>query len=249
LLTTNVLSPWVRSPARELESQGLQLLGPVPEGCSSILTPAALYFVANLDRVFRFRRSRLIQAWDEPRGSAGPIDWPAAAIPDDLQHRRFALTGPSDRKLVIKALNSGADYYLADFGDSSSATWEATIQGQANLRDAIDESLEYTDPASGTHYQLNDQVATLIVRPRGWRMDEQHLLVDGRPVSASLFDFGLFFYHNAQRLVFRGKRPCFYLPEMENQLAARLWSEVFQRAERDRNLVPGSIHASVSLPK
>lgn len=250
MLTTSTHSPQVHQPLI-LESQGIQLLGPVREGFGAILTPAALYFVANLQRVFHRRRTRLLvsdQSFGPPQSDLRQGDWRPVSIPDDLQNRRFELTGPSDRKTVINALNSGADCYLADFGDSSAATWDATIQGQINLRDAIDGILEYTDPITGTHYTLNDQIATLIVRPRGWQLDEQHLLVDGRAVSASLFDFGLFFYHNAQRLVFRGKRPCFYLPEMESQLEAELWNDVFQRAQRDRNIAEGTIHVTDSLP-
>ncbi len=245
VLTTSVHSPLVHPPLTVIESQGIQLLGPVRQGFGSILTPAALCFVANLHRVFQARRSRLLQSSQPSRQR----QWPPTAIPDDLQNRRFQVTGPSDCQTVINALNSGADFYLADFGDSNAATWDATIQSQINLRDAIDGTLAHHDAISGEQFRLNESTATLIVRPRGWRLDEQHLLVDGRPVAASLFDFGLFFYHNAQRLVFRGNRPCFFIPEMENEVEADLWKAVFQRAQRDRNIAQGTIEVIASLPR
>ena len=218
-------TPMPNSPSlSDLASQHIMLLGPVREGFETILTPAALRFVANLQRLFHHRREELLRARvaRQERLDAGELptflpetqsirdsQWQVAPIPPDLQDRRVEITGPVDRKMVINALNSGANCFMADFEDSHSPTWDATIQGQINLADAIDGTIHYTDPASGKHYKLNTQVATLMVRPRGWHLEEKHFLVDGRPVSASLFDFGLFFFHNAQRLIFQGNAALF----------------------------------------
>jgi malate synthase len=261
-MMTSILQPLNPHTLSSLESEGIQLRGPAPAGFDEILTPAALRFVANLQRLFHERRMALLAARRErqQRLDAGELpdflpqtqairagDWRVAPIPADLQDRRVEITGPVDRKMVINALNSGANCYMADFEDSHSPTWEATIEGQINLRDAIDGTIEYVHPETGKHYTLNPQVATLIVRPRGWHLEEKHLRVDGRPVSASLFDFGLFFFHNAQRLIFKGKRPYFYLPKLESHLEARLWNDVFARAQRDRGITPGTIRATVLI--
>ena len=152
-------------------------------------------------------------------------------MPADLQDRRVEITGPVDRKMVINALNSGAKMYMADFEDSHSPTWEATIEGQINLRDAVRGTIEYTN-AEGKQYALDKQTATLLVRPRGWHLEEKHVLVDGQPMSAGMFDFGLYFFHNAQALMEKGSGPYFYLPKLESHLEARLWNDVFNRPRR-----------------
>ena len=173
-------------------------------------------------------------------------DWRVAPIPHDLLDRRVEITGPVDRKMVINALNSGARMYMADFEDSHSPTWEGTLQGQVNLRDAVRGAIDYLSP-DGKHYTLNRTTATLLVRPRGWHLPEKHLLVDGRPMSGSLFDFGLYLYHNVQQLLGRGTGPYFYLPKLESHLEARLWNEVFVWAQRDLGLPIGTIKATVLI--
>ena len=153
--------------------------------------------------------------------------WTVAAAPADLNDRRVEITGPVERKMMINALNSGARVFMADFEDALSPPWANVIGGQANCIDAVRRTLEYTSP-DGKRYQLADQLATLVVRPRGWHLEEKHVLVDGQPMSASLFDFGLYFFHNARELLDRGSGPYFYLPKLENHLEARLWNEVFR---------------------
>ncbi len=262
MIRINSNRPLIKDTLSELESEGIELRGPVPAEFESILAPAALRFVANLQRLFLARRRELLAARAERQigSDAGEMpnflpetkwiregDWRVAPIPEDLQDRRVEIMGPVDRKMVINALNSGANCFMADFEDSHSPTWEATLRGQINLRDAIDGTIEYTNQVNGKHFSLNSQVATLIVRPRGWHLEEKHLLVDGRPISASLFDFGLFFFHNAQRLIFKGQRPYFYLPKLESHLEARLWNDVFVRAQRDRGIPQGMIRATVLI--
>ena len=173
-------------------------------------------------------------------------DWRVAPVPADLQDRRVEITGPVDRKMMINAFNSGASAFMADFEDSLSPTWENLLEGQLNLTDAIDRtiSLEQED---GRVYRLQERVATLLVRPRGWHLPEKHLLVDGQPVSASLFDFGLHVFHNARRLLERGSGPYFYLPKLESHLEARLWNEVFLRAQESLGIPRGSIKATVLI--
>jgi len=167
-------------------------------------------------------------------------------VPADLQDRRVEITGPVDRKMVINALNSGARMYMADFEDSHSPTWEATLQGQLNLRDAVRGTIDYTAP-DGKRYTLGPKPATLLVRPRGWHLLEKHVQVDGAPVSASLFDFALFFFHNAHELLKRGTGPYFYLPKLENHLEARLWNEVFLMAQEELGIPRGTIKATVLI--
>src|SRR6266852_2584340 len=146
-------------------------------------------------------------------------DWKVASIPNDLRNRRVEITGPVDRKMIINALNSGANVFMADFEDSNSPTWTNNLDGHVNLRDAVNRSITYTSP-EGKSYKLNEKIATLLVRPRGWHLDEKHFLVDGKPISGSLFDFGLFFFHNARNLMDRGTGPYFYLPKLESHLEA-----------------------------
>ena len=173
-------------------------------------------------------------------------DWRVAPAPDDLQDRRVEITGPTDRKMVINALNSGAKIFMADFEDANSPTWENLVEGQANLIDAIERRIEFSSP-EGKNYRLKDKVATLVVRPRGWHLPEKHFLVDGEQVSGSLFDFGLYFFHNCQRLLTKGSGPYFYLPKLESHLEARLWNDVFTFAEAELNVKHGSTKATVLI--
>ena len=241
--------------------EGAQITGPVSGQFAEILTPEASEFVASLAREFGERRRQLLAQRDErqrkldtgqmpdflPETAAIRREsWRVASIPDDLLDRRVEITGPVDRKMVINALNSGANVYMADFEDSHSPAWEETIQGQINLRDAIDGTITFTNP-NGKFYQLNETIATLMVRPRGWHLDEKHMLVGGEPVSASLFDFGLFFFHNARKLLDKGSGPYFYLPKLENHREARLWNDVFVFAQDALGIPQGSIRATVLI--
>ncbi len=173
-------------------------------------------------------------------------EWMVAPAPADLRNRRVEITGPTDAKMLINALNSGATGYMADFEDSNAPTWQNMVEGQANLREAVRRALTFRNP-DGREYHLNDTVATLLVRPRGWHLVEKHLLVDDAPISASLFDFGLFTFHNAQALQEMGSNPYFYLPKMQSHLEARLWNDVFDDAEQTLGLAPGSIRATVLI--
>ena len=170
-----------------------------------------------------------------------------APLPKDLLDRRVEITGPTDRKMVINALNSGANVFMADFEDANTPSWDNLIEGQINLRDAVRRTITFDDPASGKHYQLNAKTAVLLVRPRGWHLPEAHLLVDGAPMSGSLFDFGLYFFHNAKELLARGSGPYFYLPKMESRHEAKLWNEVFLESQRQLGLKPGTIKATVLI--
>jgi len=242
--------------------EGVEVLGPFVADQASVLTPAALAFVALLQRRFGKRRAALMKrrrevqdkldaGWlpdfpaetAELRGS----EWTVAPIPADLRDRRVEITGPVDRKMIINALNSGASVFMADFEDSCSPTWRNLIEGQKNLVDAIERTIEFVSPENGKVYRLNERVATLMVRPRGWHLSEKHVLVDGEPVSASLFDFGLFFFHGARRLLARGTGPYFYLPKLESHLEARLWSDVFRAAQEELGLPHGTIRATVLI--
>ena len=159
-------------------------------------------------------------------------EWTVAPLPADILDRRVEITGPVDRKMIINALNSGAKVFMADFEDSNTPTWNNLLDGQINLRDAIRRTITFADPATGKQYKLNDKAAVLFVRPRGWHLEERHVLVDGEPMSGSLFDFGLYFFHNAKELLARGSGPYFYLPKMESHLEARLWNDIFLRAQK-----------------
>jgi len=240
---------------------GIVLPAEQPNLYDRILTPAAVGFVAHLHRKYEERRRACMKARTErqARLDAGETfgflpetrsiresEWTVGPIPKDLQDRRVEITGPTERKMVINALNSGASTFMADFEDSLTPSWDNVIQGQINLRQAVDRSIGFKN-GDGKCYTLNEKTATLIVRPRGWHLLEEHMLVDGDPVSASLFDFGLFFFHNAEKLVAQGSGPYFYLPKIECHLEARLWDHVFNEAETRMNLPRGTIKATVLI--
>jgi malate synthase len=240
---------------------GVQIVGPQVQAADKVLTPGALRFLAQLARRFAAPREQLLRqravvqaklddGWSPdflPETEAiRRGDWKVAPVPADLQDRRVEITGPVDRKMVINALNSGARMYMADFEDAHSPTWDATLQGQLNLQDAIRGTIDYTGPDS-KRYTLGPNRATLLVRPRGWHLVEKHVRVDGEPVSASLFDFGLFFYHNAHELLKQGTGPYFYLPKLENHLEARLWNDVFLMAQEELGIPAGTIKATVLI--
>lgn len=240
--------------------EGIQVTGPVTPEIAEILSPDALSFLVKLSRAFSDTRQDLLQRRLERQAEfdAGKKpdflpetehirngDWTILSVPHDLQDRRVEITGPSgDRKMVINALNSGAKAFMADFEDANSPTWTNTIQGQINMRDAINRTIDYVSP-EGKKYALHDEIATLIVRPRGWHLDEKHVLVDGKPISGSLFDFGLYFFHNAKNLLVKGSGPYFYLPKLESHLEARLWNDVFVLAQDELGIPQGTIKATV----
>jgi malate synthase len=243
-------------------TEGVNVLGPLAEGYDEILTDEALSFVALLARTFTDRVHERLTARSErqARFDAGEKpdflpetaevregDWTVSPLPEDLLDRRVEITGPVDRKMIINALNSGADVFMADFEDSNAPTWSNCIDGQINLRDAIRGTIEFHDPARGKHYALNDEVATLLVRPRGWHLFEQHVTVDGNPVPAGLFDFGLYFFHNAEALRSNGTGPYFYLPKLESHLEARLWNDAFCLAQDTLGVPRGTIKATVLI--
>ncbi|MDA4131185.1 MAG: malate synthase A [Thaumarchaeota archaeon] len=229
---------------------------------SEVLTDDALELVVRLHRQFSEQREKLLQQRKERQkqfdlglrpnflaetAEVRNSDWRVGSIPKDLMDRRVEITGPSgDTKMVINAFNSGANVYMADFEDAQSPTWENTIQGQINMSDAVERKIAFKSP-EGKDYKLNEKIATLIVRPRGWHLLEKHVLVDGQPVSASLFDFSLFFFHNARKLLNAGSGPYYYLPKLESHLEARLWNEVFSFAEKELGLPTGTIKATVLI--
>jgi malate synthase len=225
------------------------------------LTPEALAFVEELVREFaptraellrrRVDRQKRIEAGEMPdflpeTADVRSGDWTVAPIPADLQDRRVEITGPVERKMVINALNSGANVFMADFEDSNSPTWNNSVEGQINLRDAVNGDITFTNPA-GKHYSLNENTAVLMVRPRGWHLSEKHVLLDGEPIPASLFDFGLYFYHNARALLDNGTGPYFYLPKLQSHMEARLWNDVFVTAQDALGVPQGSIRATVLI--
>src|SRR5512133_1687613 len=226
-----------------------------------VLAPEAVAFVHDLERRFGARRRKLLDARAErqERLDAGELpaflpetrelresEWAIEPVPPPLLDRRVEITGPTDRKMVINALNSGARMFMADFEDANSPTWHNMVEGQANLVDAIDRTIEFESP-DGKSYRLNDEVATLLVRPRGWHLVERHFKVDGQPVSASLLDFGLYLFHNGRRLLDRGTGPYLYLPKLESHLEARLWNDVFAHTEDALELPRGTIRVTVLI--
>ena len=241
---------------------GVEILGTRDEQTDEILTPEALQFIVGLERRFGATRRELLaaradrqarlDAGERPDFLARTADirkanWTVAPLPADLLDRRVEITGPVDRKMIINALNSGANVFMADFEDSNTPTWSNLIEGQSNLRDAVRRTISYTDPATGKAYQLNPKTAVLLVRPRGWHLPEKHVVVDGKPMSGSLFDFGLFFWHNAKEQLARGTGPYFYLPKLESHLEARLWNQVFLHAQESLGIKPGTIKATVLI--
>jgi malate synthase len=241
--------------------QGIDIKAPVTDAYSEILSPAALAFVARLHRKFDARRRELLEArvrrqqeivdgkmpdFLSQTADIRAKEWKVAPIPADLQDRRVEITGPVDRKMIINALNSGASVFMADFEDSNSPTWDNNISGQYNLRDAVNGTISFSSP-EGKQYRLNEKIATLLVRPRGWHLVEKHVLIDGQPASASIFDFALYFFHNVQRLVSNGTGPYFYLPKMESHLEARLWNDVFNEAQDALGTPRGTIRATVLI--
>jgi len=240
--------------------QDIQVSGRVTADFAQILTPQALEFVARLHRAFEPRRQELLarRAARQKEFDAGKLpdflpetrqvregDWKVAAQPKDMLDRRVEITGPTDRKMVINALNSGASTFMADFEDANCPTWHNMLDGQLNLRDAVRRTISLQ--SGGKHYQLKDQTAVLIPRPRGWHLDEKHVLVDGEPVSGGIFDFALFFFHNAKELLARGSGPYFYLPKMESHLEARLWNDIFVAAQHELGIPRGTIRATALI--
>ncbi|MBX3468134.1 MAG: malate synthase A [Planctomycetes bacterium] len=240
----------------------LEVTAAIPAGCEQVLSAEALAFVAGLVEAFGARRAALLRrrAERQARFDAGDLpdfladtaevragDWRCAPAPAELLDRRVEITGPVDRKMVINALNSGANVFMADFEDSNAPTWENCIRGQQNLIDAVRRTIRHDDPRTGKHYALNERTAVLFVRPRGWHLPEKHLRVAGEPAPASLVDFGLFFFHNARELVARGTAPYFYLPKLESHLEARLWNDVFTWAQAELGLPRGTIKATVLI--
>ncbi len=242
-------------------SIAMEILAPVEGRGEAILTPDALDFVARLHGELDPERGRLLRRRAErqaeldagvrPDFLAETLDdrdgeWQVAPAPADLQDRRVEITGPVERKMMINALNSGATGFMADFEDANSPTWRNVVEGQANLVDAVEGTLAFDSP-EGREYRLNEERATLIVRPRGWHLPEKHVAIEGEPVSASLFDFGLFVFHNAERLLERGSGPYLYLPKLESHLEARLWRDAFRIAEDTLGLDRGTIKATVLI--
>jgi len=239
---------------------GLVVNGPMRPEYSEILTPEALAFVAELVERFEPQRQELLkrrqQRWDELKAGRLPDfdpatahiragDWQVAPAPADFRNRRTEITGPVDRKMVINALNSGAQVFMADFEDANAPLWDNVVQGQINLRDAIRRTIELV--TDGKEYRLNDKTAVLAVRARGWHLDEKHVTYSGKPISGGMFDFGLYFFHNAKELLARGSGPYFYLPKLQHHLEARLWNDIFVYAQDRLGVPQGSIRATVLI--
>lgn len=248
---------------KQTTSQKLKIVGELTEEAKEILTPEALEFLVSLHEKFNTRRKELLQrrAERQKRLDAGEKldflsetrqvregDWTIAPLPQDLQDRRVEITGPAvDRKMVINALNSGAKMFMACFEDASTPTWENMIAGQINMRDSIRRTIEFTQESNGKTYKLKDQTAVLLVRPRGLHLLEKNVLVNDEPMSGSLFDFGLYFFHNAKEALSRGTGPYFYLPKLESHLEARLWNDVFVFSQDYLGIPQGTIKATVLI--
>lgn len=253
----------IASPAaakRENLPKGVEIRALALPEYASVVTPDALAFIAKLHRNFESRRQELLarRVLRQKEFDAGKLpdflgetagvrssEWAIVPQPRDLLDRRVEITGPTDRKMVINALNSGASTFMADFEDANCPIWANMIEGQANLRDAVRRTIDFEQ--GGKKYRLNDQIAVLIPRPRGWHLDEKHVLVDGRQVSGGIFDFALYFFHNTRELLARGSGPYFYLPKIESHLEARLWNEIFTSAEDELGVPRGTIKATVLI--
>jgi len=252
----------INSDSSSSSDTGISVSGPMNSGFDDILTQEALEFIASLEKRFGDERRRLIEARAvyQEKLDAGEKphflpetakiregDWTIRNVPADLQDRRVEITGPVDRKMVINALNSGAKVFMADFEDATSPTWNGMIQGQINLRDAVRRDITFEDPRRGKSYALGDSPATLLVRPRGWHLEEAHITLDGRPVSGSLVDFGLYFFHNIKEMLRRNTGPYFYLPKLENHHEAKLWNDVFVAAQEALGVPLGTIKVTVLI--
>ena len=238
---------------------GVEIRAPISHEFASIVTPEAITFVAFLQRGFGQRRDEILKARAKRQAAldAGQLpdflpetahiradsSWAVAPCPADLQDRRVEITGPVDRKMVINALNSGANVFMADFEDSSTPTWANQVDGQINLRDAAHGTISFTGEGD-KQYRLNDKTATLMVRPRGWHLDEKHVVIDGKPCSGAIFDFALYLFHNARALIDRGSGPYFYLPKIESHLEVRLWNDIFCLAQDELGIARGTIKAT-----
>jgi malate synthase len=249
MMDTNVVLP-----------AGMQITGSLEPIYGRVLTPEALEFVARMCRQFEPRRAELLaaRAARQREFDAGKMpdflpstksiresEWKIADQPRDLLDRRIELTGPTDRKMVINALNSGASTFMADFEDANCPTWENLIWGQVNMMAAVRRTITFEQ--GGKHYRLNDRTAVILQRPRGWHLEEKHVLIDGKPVSGAIFDFALYFFHNAKELLDRGSGPYFYLPKLESHLEARLWNDIFTAAQKDLGIPYGSVRATVLI--
>ncbi|MDE1903849.1 MAG: malate synthase A [Alphaproteobacteria bacterium] len=243
-------------------AHGVEIRGPLKPGYEKILTPEAIAFVASLERRFGAERQRLLalRAATQAKLDAGwrpdfpaetrairDADWTVAPLPTDLLDRRVEITGPTDRKMVINALNSGANVFMADFEDANTPSWDNLLEGQINLVDAVRRTIAYDDPQSKRHYALHPKTAVLLIRPRGWHLPEAHVLVDGAPIAGAFFDFGFYFFHNAKELLARGTGPYFYLPKMESRHEAKLWNDVFIYSQDALGVPRGTIKATVLI--
>lgn len=246
----------------QTQEKRISIAGEVNDNFASILTPEALKFLAALHSRFNNTRKELLKKriarqleidsgrmpdFLQETKLIRESDWQVAPLPADLLDRRVEITGPVDRKMVINALNSGAKVFMADFEDSNSPNWKNNIEGQINLRDAVNRTITFQNPENGKFYQLKEKTATLMVRPRGWHLVEKHIVAEGEPMSGSLVDFGLYFFHNAKTLIDNGSGPYFYLPKMESHLEARLWNDVFVFAQDYLDIPQGSIKATVLI--
>src|SRR4051812_8370820 len=240
---------------------GLEITGPLKPGYAEILTPEACAFLRTLQEKFGPRREQLLarRAERQKEIDAGKMpdflpepahirggDGRGPPPPADLLDRRTEITGPVDRKMAINALNSGAQCWMADFEDANSPTWDNVIEGQINMRDAIRRTITFTSP-EGKSYALKEKTATIVARPRGWHMEEKHVRLNGKRVPASLFDWGIYFFHNAKELLARGSGPYFYLPKLESHLEARLWNDVFVHAQKTLGVPQGSVRVTVLI--
>lgn len=255
-------SPWRTAMSQQYDCpNGVTITGEFKEAYADILTKEAIEFLAKLHRNFDATRKELInrRVTRQEELDAGKLpdflpetkairesDWVVAPVPQDLQDRRTEITGPTDRKMVINALNAGAKMYMADFEDSNTPTWDNQVSGQINMRDAVRKTISFTNDA-GKSYSLNEETATLLIRPRGWHLTEAHVVVDGEPMSGSLFDFGLYFFHNAKERLSQNSGVYFYLPKMESHLEARLWNDVFVFSQNDVDIPQGSVKATVLI--